>query len=266
MDLSVQDLTKKLQSQGVKVPPETAAFQAVAKLELDPAEAAQKLYAHQIKMDRQQVMSYVKTFINPTYGEADWAGKVSFEKQLASLNPGSAGGQLLSADKIAQHLNVLNDAADGLQNGTFRSVNDIKNYLSKQLGGSAKDAFENTSRIVQTEIAKFVGGSAPTQGEIEAMEKNLDAASTPEQIRAVINGELGLVSGAYNALTQKVQDYFPYDQQNKKVTPTKEAAKLFGKRGQYVPGYGWPITNQQGAVVGLGFKNAKGQAVPTITW
>jgi hypothetical protein len=262
LDQSPMELKQYLVVKGIKVPADIAALQGVARLELDPAEAAQKLYAHQSKMSRQQVMAYVKQFLNPAYDESTWDDKKQFAKDLGNSSIGKAGGQLISIDRTSQHLQVLDEAANMLQNGQLKDMNSVKNWVANKLGYSGPNVFDTVAQIVQTEVSKVAHGGVPTQGEIEALAKRLNDSNSPNQIRDVINSEINLMSGAYNAINQKVNDYYKYD--NPHIKPSEQTAKLYGMRGQDVPGYGKPIYDRQGNIVGLGKANQQGQTVPTL--
>jgi hypothetical protein len=260
--MPLEQLTKYLTDHGVTVPPELGVLQAVADYRETPDVAAKKMYAHQIKMDEAMIEDFVQKFLRPGYDKNFAYQKKEFVKGLGQGGINTDGGKLEAADKLAQHLNQFQIMADGLRNGKFRDVNEAKQWFAKKTGKAAPQAFDAVAQAVGFELSRVLGGTAPTVTEMDEIRKNIDKASSPEQLEGVIDGYIRLAGGAYGAITNRIAQYYRKGDAPG-ARPSKETARLFGERGFYVPQYGQLGTLPDGRKV---FSKDGGKTGTPIWW
>src|SRR5579859_54732 len=117
-----------------------------------------------------------------------------------------AGGKLepvvRSQNVAVQHLSVLQESADALNNGDVRLFNSLKNRVAQETGSSAPTDFEGVKRIVGTELVKAITGSAGALGDREALDADLKTANSPKQLKDLINRYKQLMVGQLSGLRQ----------------------------------------------------------------
>jgi hypothetical protein len=124
---------------------------------------------------------------------------------LLDFSKGPAGKQVQSFNTATNHLNLLAPLADALDNGDVRAVNTLGNAFSTQTGSSAPTNFDAAKQIVADEIVKAVTGYGGAESDRENLQKSLDKANSPEQLKGVITTFKGLMSGQLDSLQKKYE-------------------------------------------------------------
>jgi hypothetical protein len=142
------------------------------------------------------IMAKVMT-LNPTYSGRDYGTTAKAEKDFAT---GKLGNTVRSFNVALAHLDTLSGLADALDNGDTQLINKIGNAYATQTGGAAPVSFEAAKHMVADEIVKAVTGSAGALGDREAAANTINAASSPEQLRGVIDTYKHLMAGQLDGL------------------------------------------------------------------
>ena len=125
---------------------------------------------------------------------AGYAQKVSSARAFGA--GGKAGLTLNSFNVVAQHLKVLNDAIDALDNGNVRVLNSVQQRFKAELGISAPVTFDFVKQLVGDEILKAVMGSgAGGVSDRQDIQTAFAKASSPAQLKSVVKAAVALIGG-----------------------------------------------------------------------
>jgi hypothetical protein len=141
--------------------------------------------------------------LNPNYQETRY-DEVKRTVQ-AFGGGGKEGGIIRSIDAAVQHTDVLAQAHALLGNGPVQVVNEMRNRFKAAFGVPAPTTFDGLKQIVATEILKAIGGGIGTGEDRDRLMKNLDRASSPEQLNDVLNGFRILLGGQLKALKHQYE-------------------------------------------------------------
>ena len=233
MALSANDIQSDLQKKGVKVPDNFAALYAIAH-----NDAALTTYSASPRkgvpvMPQATALAFIRQYLNPGYQEADYAAGANLKKEIASTRTGTAGGSLLAAGTAVNHLDLLMQAADRLNNNDIVALNKLANNLGIQVGKSPAVTFKGISEFVNEEVGKVTAGGQPREAELKAYRDTLNSDQSPQQTRDVVKSYIGLMAGRVNEINTRNQQYFGRDV--KGVSPA--VARVFTKYGFETPGY-----------------------------
>lgn len=149
-----------------------------------------------------------------------------------------AGGRLepvvRSQNVAVQHLSVLQDAADALQNKNFTLFNGLKNKIAELTGEEAPTDFNGVKRIVGTELVKAITGSAGALGDREALDADLKGANSEKQLVSLINKYKKLMAGQLSGLRQsydRLETGRPFDERFLAPETQREMKKLAPRDG-----------------------------------
>ncbi len=225
-------LQSDLLAKGVDVPSNFAALYAIAHNAADLSTLPTTPRKGVNVMPRDQALSYIRTYINPQYQEGDYSASRKLSGELASTRTGSAGGTLLSAGTAANHLNLLEQAGEALNNGDIQAINKLANVVGVAVGKSPAVTFQAIAEQVNSEVAKVVAGGQPNEAELKQNRDNLNNSQSPEQIRNVIRSYVGLMNGRIGEIDDRSMQYF--GRHVKGISPT--AVQVFNKYGFAAPG------------------------------
>ena len=136
----------------------------------------------------------------PASGAAAGARKV-----LTSAIGGKLGDTINAYNTASAHLDMLSQAADALNNGNIQALNKVGNEFNKQTGSPAPTNFKAVEDAVAGEVSKTFKGGQATDAEIKQAEDAISAASSPAQLKGVINTYKGLMASKRDAIRQQVQ-------------------------------------------------------------
>ena len=225
-------LQSDLLAKGVDVPSNFSALYAIAHNAADLSTLPTTPRKGVNVMPRDQALSYIRTFINPQYQEGDYSASKKLSGELASTRTGTAGGTLLSAGTAANHLNLLEQAGEALNNGDVQAINKLANVVGVAVGKSPAVTFQAIAEQVNSEVAKVVAGGQPNEAELKQNRDNLNNSQSPEQIRNVIRSYVGLMNGRIGEIDDRSMQYF--GRHVKGISPT--AVQVFNKYGFVAPG------------------------------
>lgn len=222
------DLSRK----GVSIPPNYSALYAIAHNAADLATLPTTPRKGVNVMPRDQALSFIRTYINPQYQEGDYSAAKKLSGELASTRVGTAGGTLLSAGTAANHLNLLEQAGQALNNNDVQAINKLANTFGIAVGKSPAVTFQAIAEQVNSEVAKVVAGGQPNEAELKNNRDNLNRDQSPEQIRNVIRSYVGLMNGRIGEIDDRSMQYF--GRHVKGISPT--AVQVFNQHGFAAPG------------------------------
>ncbi len=168
----------------------------------------------------QQVTARVMT-LNPQYSAQDY---VSGAKAVKDFATGKQGNSVRSFNVALSHLDTLDKLADALNNKDTVAVNRVGNFVAQQTGSSAPTNFESAKKIVGDEIVKAIIGSGGGVSDREAAARTISAASSPAQLKGVINTYRQLMQGQLGGL----------EQQYEQTTGRKDFKRFLSPEGQAV--------------------------------
>lgn len=173
----------------------------------------------------QAVMSRVAEK-NPAYRAQDFGTSSKAEKDFAT---GKQGNAVRSFNVGLSHLDTLGQLADAMGNKDTQTINRLGNYFATQTGQEAPVKFEAAKKVVTDEIVKAIVGAGGTGHDREEAAKTVSAASSPAQLRGVINTYKELMVGQLNGLDQQYRTTTGRNDFNKYLSP--QAVQLYGKHG-----------------------------------
>lgn len=154
----------------------------------------------------QSIMSRV-TQINPDFDPTQFQTRQKAEKDFAT---GKQGNSVRSFNVALSHLDTMEQLSDALNNKDTQLINQIGNTIATQTGSAAPVNFEAAKKIVGDEIVKAIVGSGGGVHDREEAAKTISAASSPAQLKGVINtykelmrGQIGGLRDQYKSTTGK---------------------------------------------------------------
>jgi hypothetical protein len=123
------------------------------------------------------------------------------DKALNKYMIAGRGGENIAAFNTAtNHLKILGEVGDALQNGDIVAVNRLGNIWASETGEEGPTDFNAVKNAVAGEISKVFTGRGATQEEIAQINATINNAQSPEQIRGAIRYYTDLMDGKLGAL------------------------------------------------------------------
>ncbi len=139
---------------------------------------------------------------NPEYDQTQYANK---NRAIQQFGSGSQGNTVRSLNVAIEHIDTLQRAADALKNGDFTPGNKAYNEIAKVFGVTPPNTFEGIRDIVANEVVKgTIGNAGALQDRAEAAAK-VKAASSPQQLKELMNGWTELMGGQVKGLRQQYE-------------------------------------------------------------
>ena len=156
---------------------------------------------------RSQVMNRA-TELSGGKPAADVAGDIvgakldvaSRAKAIKDFSTGTQGRQVNAFNTAIDHLDTMDKLSDALQNSDVKAINAIGNTVARQTGAPAPTNFDAAKQIVTAEVIKAVVASGGGVTERQEAERNFAAASSPAQLKGVIDTYKKLLGGQLNSL------------------------------------------------------------------
>jgi hypothetical protein len=230
-----------LQAQGVKIPPHFTALYGMAHYHVAPNTFFPKVWAKgsPYEMDSQTAKSYIEQFLNPGYDDTKYPAiqKVRTSYADAGSKPGAA---IVGAGTASQHMEVLRQAGEALNNGNIPALNRLVQGVGIETGQSPAMTYDALAGKVNQEVERVAaGGTAPYKEDIERGLKLLSHNASPAQREGVLRAYTNLMYGRLNSLDES---YHATTGEHMTNVP-KEATQLFQRYGNDVP---WAQNNGQG--------------------
>lgn len=197
----------------------------------------------------QQMMTHVSQY-DPTFDAVNYNARAATRKDFTS---GKSAQNITSFNTAIGHLDTLDKAIDGLNNGAYPSLNAIKN-ASVQAGntdrGKALAHFDSAKDAVSKELVKAFRGTGGSLTEIQGMESLLDSTKSPQELHAVAKQYMELLHSRIEAVG---------DQYNKGMGLTSDPIRLLSPKAQEI----WSRLSRESASEGEGV--TKADAAPSGT-
>ena len=148
-----------------------------------------------------QIMARVEQ-INPDFNAQDFG---TAQKAMKDFSSGKLGQQTRSFSVALTHLDTLGQLADALQNKDTQVINRVGNFFSTQTGQPAPTNFNAAKQIVGDEIVKAIVGSGGGVGDREKAQQAISAASSPAQLKGVIDTYKTLMAGQLHGFQQQYE-------------------------------------------------------------
>lgn len=145
------------------------------------------------------------TLVNQAYPSYDASQYGSKVKARNDFTTGKNGNTVRSLNVAVQHLDQLGQLSDALGNGNIQVANQIGNAFNTQFGASQANNFNAAKQIVGDEIVKAVVGAGGGAGDRDKAAATINAASSPQQLKGVIQTYQGLMSGQLGGLKQQYE-------------------------------------------------------------
>jgi hypothetical protein len=116
------------------------------------------------------------------------------------MTAGPGATNLNYFNTAVDHLQLLSEAADALENGDIQRLNQFGNAFARETGDPAPTNFETVKSAVTGELAKTFKGTGATDQEIAEINQAINQAESPDQLHGAINYYLRLMNGKLNAL------------------------------------------------------------------
>jgi len=190
----------------------------------------------------------------PDFDSTAYANKLSSVKAFGG--GGKQGQTLRSADVGIQHLGVLSNAIDALNNAPIPVWNRVANSVKQELGlSTAPTDFAAIKPIVADEINKFIIGAGGGVTDREQMQAAINAAQTPQALHSVVNHWIQLMGGQIHGLKQEYESntrLSDFDQKLSKATRVALGMESTGPQGRSAaPGAGQRVrVDAQGNILG----------------
>ena len=138
----------------------------------------------------------------PNYSSADIGGQ---KAAVIAFSKGKQGDTVRSLNVAINHLDQLGGLSDALNNNDIPAINKIGNVIATQFGVAAPTNFEAAKKIVGDEIVKSIVGSGGSVADREDASRSISAASSPAQLKGVIDTYTGLMGGQLGGLQQQYE-------------------------------------------------------------
>lgn len=113
---------------------------------------------------------------------------------------GQGGVNINYFNTSTDHLKVLRQAADALNNGDYPAFNSFANRFATATGDPAPTNFDSVKSAVAGELSKTFKGTGATDQEIAEINTTINNAQSPAQIQGAIDYYTRLMGGKLNAL------------------------------------------------------------------
>lgn len=160
--------------------------------------------------------------INPDYDalaykarQGDVTALTAMKKDFAGTTPNSTGGQIQKFNAATNHLDLLNQVADGLANNNIQLLNSLKNEFKTAFGSADVTNFETVKPIVIREILKAVTANGGSVQEAAEMGRNLASKNSPDQLIGSITQYRDLMKGQLDSIHAKYVKNFNITDQSK---------------------------------------------------
>lgn len=148
----------------------------------------------------QQMLGLVGQY-DPTFDQANPRSRAQTRVDFTS---GKSAQNITALNTVIGHLDDLDHAIDGLHNVGIPAANKVINWA---VGASGQDAgiktFETAKTAVANELTRVFRGTSGAEADIQAWQKQLDAASSPESLRAVVHAMAELINSRLEALGEQ---------------------------------------------------------------
>src|SRR6185437_14644812 len=149
----------------------------------------------------QAIMAQVRQ-LNPAYDATQYSTK---NKARESFATGKQGDTVRSLSVATDHLDLLNQAVDALNNGNVRVLNTIGNRWTQETGGAAPTNFDTLKNVVADEVTKAVIGYGGSTADRDKAAAVIGRSNSPAQLKGAIQNYLKLMGGQLDGLRRQYE-------------------------------------------------------------
>lgn len=142
---------------------------------------------------------------DPAAWPQKWQQFKAQQVAIQRFTSGPQGNTIRSFNVLVDHLDTLNEAAEGLKNRDNRIINRFVNNWKAATGDPAPTNFDGVKALVGDEIVKAVVGSAGALADREEVKKDLDRASSPQQLAQLVEKYKKLALGQLHGLQKQYE-------------------------------------------------------------
>ncbi len=135
-------------------------------------------------------------------GGASRQSAMTTERTFAS---GPEARAVRAFNVVTQHLGVLREAADALQNGNVQKLNKLGQTFAENLGSPVPTNFDAVKTIVTNEMNKAIIGGAGAVFDRAEIQSTISKANSPQQIVGVIDNYIKLAAGQLSGLQKQYE-------------------------------------------------------------
>ncbi|CAB5194946.1 hypothetical protein UFOVP169_45 [uncultured Caudovirales phage] len=144
-------------------------------------------------------------------------------KANKDFSTGTQGKQVTAFNTAIDHLSTMDKLSDALQNNDIKAFNSLGNIIAKQTGQPAPTNFDAAKQIVTSEVIKAVVASGGGVTERQEAERNFASASSPAQLKGVIQTYKKLLGGQLKSLNLQYENTTGKKDFESKLTPDAKA-------------------------------------------
>lgn len=127
------------------------------------------------------------------------------KSSVQAFGTGKQGQQINSLNVAIDHLGTMSELADALHNGNVPLINKFAQAIATATGSAAPTNFNSAKQIVGAEIIKAIANGGGGVTERQEAERQINAASSPDQLAGVIQTYKKLLAGQLNGLRTQYQ-------------------------------------------------------------
>jgi hypothetical protein len=151
------------------------------------------------------------------------------------MTSGQGGANINYFNTANDHLKLLKQAADALQNGNTQLFNRLANAYATATGDAAPTNFETVKAAVAGELSKTFKGTGATDQEISTINQTINNAMSPDQI----NGAIGYYTNLMDSKLSALEEQYAAAKEGRPAFPTTNRTKqLQGMRNRPTNAYG----------------------------
>lgn len=170
-----------------------------------------------------QLMEDLARF-EPGSDATHFASRFNTRKDFTS---GKSAQNLTSFNTVISHLDTLHNTIDGLKNSSSPIYNKAANWLATNTGDTKYQEnfkkFDTARQAVTAELTRAFRGTGGNVADIKDWNAKLDAADSPESLKAAVNSAIELLKGRVDAVG---------DQYNRGMKSSKEPIELLSPKAQ----------------------------------
>jgi hypothetical protein len=137
---------------------------------------------------------------DPTFDAINYQSRYRTRQDFTS---GKSAQNITSFNTAIGHLGTLQSAANGLGNSWSPLYNTIANFVESARGNPRIVRFETAKQAVADELTRAFRGTGGNVSDIKDWEKNLNAANSPEQLKAAIEQAVNLLGSRIESVGEQ---------------------------------------------------------------
>lgn len=162
---------------------------------------------------------------DPGFDLTRWAARQQTSKDIAT---GKMGQNVSSFNTALQHLDTLSKASDGLNNSNYPWANKAANFVQGQYDPNVQAAlnkFNVAKQAVASELTRAFRGTGGSLTEVKDWESSLNAADSPQALKAAIQQGIELLRGRIESVG---------DQYNRGMATSRDAVELLSPKSREI--------------------------------